>query len=118
MGTEAISDSLFDTADISPDCGIIPRFLGDLFHRISQEKSEMGSVCVTTSFLELYGDELVDLFSGSEGETSSISFGVKTGLQIREDTNGSIYVPGLTQVTHSPFSFFFFLSPFPCPFSL
>ena len=87
-----MSSSLFTNT------GIIPRFLGDVFDRLSKESDRRTFVC-RASLMEIYNEDICDLL-----ETSSSARGAMPGkmkqpsLQIREDHNG-ISVPGLKEVS-------------------
>jgi len=66
--------------------GVIPRVAKDIFANIEEEMKE-GKIkySVTVSFLEIYREEIRDLLCS----TSSLS--------VREDTNGQVFVSGLSE---------------------
>jgi hypothetical protein len=83
MGT-----SLDGNIDVEPETqGIISRAISTIFDKLS-EQSNFELKC---HFLELYNEDLVDLFNvGSQND--------KKGIQIREDSQGGIYVVGVKEL--------------------
>ena len=91
MGSEAHNDT-----EISPQTGIIPRFMKDLFAALIARREataspeNRGSVLtefkLTSSFLEVYGEDVHDLLVPS-----------RPSVPIREDANGGIVCTGLTE---------------------
>ena len=65
--------------------------MADLFQLI-EDRSEDYVVDVQVSFLEIYNEEIRDLLTESGSPTA------RGGLQIREDTNRSVKVVGLTEL--------------------
>ena len=47
---------------------------------------------VSAQFMELYNEEIIDLFDNN----ASVSKGKKSGVRIHEDANGNIYTVGVT----------------------
>ncbi|XP_055371122.1 chromosome-associated kinesin KIF4-like [Condylostylus longicornis] len=82
MGTSFDGEKSFDM-------GVIPRSIYDIFNKISEFSKEY-DISVTCSFMELYQETLYDLLSNSTRDQSSVD--------IREDTNKGIIIPGLTEV--------------------
>lgn len=81
MGT-AFSGN-FDTGT-----GVIPRAVHDIFKKISNINADY-TATVSCSFVELYQEQLYDLLSTSSREQSVVD--------IREDGNRGIIMPGLTE---------------------
>lgn len=71
----------------SDEAGIIPRAVQDIFQRIAQTSDKI--FLVRASFLEIYKEDVFDLFSKSQERES---------LNIREDPSGSIKIPNLTEL--------------------
>nr|XP_009858703.1 kinesin-like protein KIF21A [Ciona intestinalis] len=89
----------FDVTSSPEDTGIIPRAMDHLFDGIKQRKQQATEetlpapeFCVTATFIELYNEDIIDLFDTS-GE--SLVRGRST-LRIHEDTNGSICIAGIS----------------------
>ena len=85
MGSEAHSE-----LEINDNSGLIPRFMSELFHRLSQKKEanecEHGfNYQLQASFLEVYGEDVHDLLDKS-----------RQSLPLRENENGGIVCAGLT----------------------
>ncbi|MEQ2173824.1 hypothetical protein GOODEAATRI_001433 [Goodea atripinnis] len=80
--------------------GIIPRAVHHLFEGI-QSRRERAQVTgtqppefkVSAQFLELYNEEILDLFDGGRDPESRSR---KSNIKIHEDANGSIYTTGVT----------------------
>ncbi|KAG9509107.1 Kinesin-like protein KIF21A, partial [Fragariocoptes setiger] len=75
--------------------GIIPRAVEHLFRGIASRKAaarakglQEPQFQVTAQFIELYNEEIIDLFAGAEGRTPTI--------KIHEDCDGNIYMVGVT----------------------
>jgi Kinesin motor domain len=75
MGSEAHTE-----LEITPNTGLIPRFLKDLFEQLPEDDHHL-----ETSFLEVYGEDVHDLLDSS-----------RTALPLREDSGGGIVCAGLT----------------------
>ncbi|XP_054920193.1 chromosome-associated kinesin KIF4A [Dermacentor andersoni] len=71
----------------SEDAGIIPRAVQDIFKHISANTEKI--FLVRASFLEIYKEDVFDLFSKNQDRES---------LQIREDQNGAIKIFNLTEL--------------------
>ncbi|XP_070384374.1 chromosome-associated kinesin KIF4-like isoform X2 [Dermacentor albipictus] len=71
----------------SEDAGIIPRAVQDIFKHISVNTEKI--FLVRVSFLEIYKEDVFDLFSKNQDRES---------LQIREDQNGAIKIFNLTEL--------------------
>ena len=73
------------------DIGIIPRIITDLFARIEDEQNrdKEAKFSVSVSFLEIYNEELKDLFSPKPANGEP--------LKIREE-NGKVRVAGLEEI--------------------
>ncbi|XP_077551913.1 chromosome-associated kinesin KIF4A-like [Haemaphysalis longicornis] len=82
MGTACSSSSA-----ASEEVGIIPRAVQDIFQRIAQARDKVFRV--RASFLEIYKEDVFDLFSRSQE---------REALAIREDTGGAIKIPNLTEL--------------------
>ncbi|NXG62115.1 KIF19 protein, partial [Hemiprocne comata] len=67
--------------------GICARALGDLFQAIKDTSGDT-EYEVTMSYLEIYNEMIRDLLNPSQGH-----------LQLREDTSGTIRVPGITEIS-------------------
>ncbi|XP_072159948.1 kinesin-like protein KIF21A isoform X3 [Bemisia tabaci] len=93
--------------DINEDqIGIIPRAIDHLFRGIAQITEEAINAgdppprfTVVAQFLELYNEEVIDLFDNTRDYALSKC---KSGIRIHEDSKHSIYVTGVTsKVIHS-----------------
>ncbi|XP_074486463.1 kinesin-like protein KIF21B isoform X4 [Sebastes fasciatus] len=80
--------------------GIIPRAVHQLFEGIQNRRDraqETGSqppeFKVSAQFLELYNEEVLDLFDGTRDAESRSR---KSNIKIHEDASGSIYTTGVT----------------------
>lgn len=83
-----------DTSMQSPEsCGLIPRFLNELFRRCGELKPGHTTE-VETSFLEIYGEDIYDLLGPNDQSLSA----KRPSLPIREEVNGSVSVAGLSQI--------------------
>ena len=94
MGSEDHHDDDFDTNSR----GLLPRFMEDIFYSIDDmhkernkqnDNNSMFDINVSASFLEVYGEDVIDLLDESEERKS---------LAIREDTNGEVAVSGLKAI--------------------
>lgn len=72
----------------SPDTGIIPRALQDIFTKVRELEVEC-SIAVSCSFMELYQENLYDLLSDKSREQSV--------CEIREDSTKGIIISGLCE---------------------
>uniref|UniRef100_A0A8C4HBD5 Kinesin-like protein KIF21B n=1 Tax=Dicentrarchus labrax TaxID=13489 RepID=A0A8C4HBD5_DICLA len=96
----------FDVGLSQQEQGIIPRAVHHLFEGIQNRRvraQESGSqppeFKVTAQFLELYNEEILDLFDGSRDPESRSR---KSNIKIHEDASGSIYTTGVTsRLVHS-----------------
>ncbi|XP_044257400.1 kinesin-like protein KIF21A [Tribolium madens] len=86
----------FDVELLPEQVGIIPRAIHHLFDGIQSrinEAQENGEIPpefkVTTQFMELYNEEVIDLFNPSSGKD--------TVYKIHEDSYGGIQIKGITQ---------------------
>ena len=75
--------------------GIIPRAMQFLFSRGSRGGS---SLAITLSYVEIYNETLRDLLNPTQISSSNSGKGGK-GLDIRENSQGEMIVPGLSEVT-------------------
>uniref|UniRef100_A0A8C4R657 Kinesin-like protein n=2 Tax=Eptatretus burgeri TaxID=7764 RepID=A0A8C4R657_EPTBU len=67
--------------------GVIPRAVGDLLHASqATAQTKLWAVCISISYLEIYQEKVRDLLDTN-----------KQDLPIRQDRNGAILVPGLTE---------------------
>ncbi|CAK8681521.1 unnamed protein product [Clavelina lepadiformis] len=89
----------FDVTTSQEQLGIIPRAMNHLFKGINKRKAEALSMGlpapefnVTAQFMELYNEELVDLFDTT---TDPANRG-RSNIKIHEDSNGNIYTVGVT----------------------
>ena len=81
---------LFFSASDDPALhGVIPRSVRDIFKMISQHQDKTFRVGV--SFMELYNEQLFDLLSQKSRREDTI-------VDIREDGNRGIKIPGLSEV--------------------
>uniref|UniRef100_A0A3Q1JJD9 Kinesin motor domain-containing protein n=1 Tax=Anabas testudineus TaxID=64144 RepID=A0A3Q1JJD9_ANATE len=86
--------------------GIIPRAVHQLFEGIQNRRvraQETGAhppeFKVSAQFLELYNEEVLDLFDGARDPESRSR---KSNIKIHEDSSGSIYTTGVTsRLVHS-----------------
>ncbi|XP_066235943.1 kinesin-like protein KIF21B isoform X1 [Saccopteryx leptura] len=90
----------FDTALAEDQQGIIPRAIAHLFGGIAERKrraQEQGvtepEFKVSAQFLELYNEEILDLFDGTRDPDARHR---RSNIKIHEDANGSIYTTGVT----------------------
>ncbi|KAM8757334.1 kinesin-like protein KIF21B isoform 10-T10 [Acanthopagrus schlegelii] len=90
----------FDVNLSQQEQGIIPRAVHQLFEGIQNRREraqETGSqppeFKVSAQFLELYNEEILDLFDGSRDPDSRSR---KSNIKIHEDASGSIYTTGVT----------------------
>ena len=76
------------------DVGVIPRVLNDLFLRIEEEQSKdkEAKFTVKVSFVEVYNEEIKDLFNLKPAN------GISEPLNIREENN-TIRVVGLSEIS-------------------
>ncbi|TKS70841.1 Kinesin-like protein KIF21B [Collichthys lucidus] len=96
----------FDVNLSQQEQGIIPRAVHQLFEGIQNRRmraQEAGSqppeFKVTAQFLELYNEEILDLFDGGRDLESRSR---KSNIKIHEDASGSIYTTGVTsRLVHS-----------------
>lgn len=72
----------------SEDAGIIPRAVQDIFRHISTDRDKV--FLVRASFLEIYKEDVFDLFSKNPDRES---------LNIREDQTGNIKIANLTELS-------------------
>ena len=68
--------------------GVIPRSVKDIFVHIMEKQDT--EFLVKVSFMELYNEELFDLLSGKPRREDTM-------VDIREDGNKGIKIPGLTE---------------------
>uniref|UniRef100_A0A674MHZ1 Kinesin family member 21B n=1 Tax=Takifugu rubripes TaxID=31033 RepID=A0A674MHZ1_TAKRU len=90
----------FDVSLGQQEQGIIPRAVHQLFQGIQSSKvraQEAGvqppEFKVSAQFLELYNEEILDLFDGTRDPESRCR---KSSIKIHEDAGGSIYTTGVT----------------------
>ncbi|XP_044136148.1 kinesin-like protein KIF21A isoform X2 [Bufo gargarizans] len=90
----------FDVNITEEEQGIIPRAIRHLFRRIDERKQaalEQGltppEFKVNAQFLELYNEEILDLFDTTRDIESKHK---KSNIKIHEDSNGEIYTVGVT----------------------
>lgn len=76
--------------------GIIPRAVEQILNQIQRMKAQKWNFKVTTSFLEIYNEELRDLLGSMSGEKKAK--GDKVKLTIRREKNGKSYVSNLTKI--------------------
>ena len=94
----------FELAQVAPhQLGIIPRAVRQLFEGIERRREEARErglappeFKVSTQFMELYNEEIHDLFDNAGGGSVSGGTGAggknkKSGIRIHEDANGNIY---------------------------
>ena len=80
--------------DPSNNMGIIPRAVSSIFARANQLKEEKAgrwNYNIKASFVELYNEDLIDLFGIDD-------MGGRRDVQIREDKHGHIIWDGLREV--------------------
>jgi Kinesin motor domain len=80
--------------DPSNNMGIIPRAVSSIFARANQLKEEKAgrwNYNIKASFIELYNEDLIDLFGIDDS-------GGRRDVQIREDKHGHIIWDGLREV--------------------
>ena len=92
----------FELSTQPDQLGIIPRAVKHLFDGIETrvEEAKENNVQppefkVSAQFMELYNEEIIDLF---DNNASSMK-GKKSGVRIHEDANGNIYTVGITSRT-------------------
>uniref|UniRef100_G3VGI6 Kinesin family member 21B n=1 Tax=Sarcophilus harrisii TaxID=9305 RepID=G3VGI6_SARHA len=90
----------FDMSTSEEEHGIIPRAIAHLFGGIAERKKraqEQGvpgpEFKVSAQFLELYNEEILDLFDSTRDPDSRHR---KSNIKIHEDANGGIYTTGVT----------------------
>ncbi|XP_061688758.1 kinesin-like protein KIF21B isoform X2 [Syngnathoides biaculeatus] len=90
----------FDVSLTVPEQGIIPRAVHHLFEGIQSRKEQAKEAGtqppefkVSAQFLELYNEEILDLFDGARDPESRSR---KSNIKIHEDASGSIYTTGVT----------------------
>ncbi|CAL8340134.1 unnamed protein product [Lota lota] len=96
----------FDLSVSEEDLGIIPRAVHHLFEGIHSRRADAlqagvqpPDFKVSAQFLELYNEEILDLFDSSKDLDSRCR---KSNIKIHEDANGSIYTTGVTsRLVHS-----------------
>ncbi|XP_041836673.1 kinesin-like protein KIF21B isoform X2 [Melanotaenia boesemani] len=96
----------FDVGLSAHEQGIIPRAVHQLFEGIQNRRvcaQEAGmhppEFKVSAQFLELYNEEILDLFDGAKDPESRSR---KSNIKIHEDGSGSIYTTGVTsRLVHS-----------------
>ncbi|KAM9759472.1 kinesin-like protein KIF21B isoform 2-T3 [Menidia menidia] len=96
----------FDVSLSQHEQGIIPRAVHQLFEGIQNRKEraqEAGTqppdFKVSAQFLELYNEEILDLFDSARDPESRNR---KSNIKIHEDSSGSIYTTGVTsRLVHS-----------------
>ena len=114
----------FDMNLLPEDDGIIPRAVGYLFKKINEkiqncnESSSKPSFEVVAQFMELYNEDIVDLFdpnktsnmivvnaAAAAASSASSTMSSKTNgsnkIEIHEDHNGNVFVNGCTMRTVS-----------------
>ncbi|TRZ02979.1 hypothetical protein DNTS_004984 [Danionella cerebrum] len=90
----------FDVAVSEEERGIIPRAVHQLFQGIQKRRLQTQSdgitppdFKVTAQFLELYNEEILDLFDSTRDPEAR---GRKSNIKIHEDGAGGIYTTGVT----------------------
>lgn len=78
--------TMFGVISDSKQCGIIPRTVRDIFHRISTGDEDTNYI-LTCSILEIYKETLFDLLADKEN-----------CLKLKESSSRGIYVEGLEEV--------------------
>eukprot|EP00587_Corethron_hystrix_P001428 CAMPEP_0113305962 /NCGR_PEP_ID=MMETSP0010_2-20120614/5401_1 /TAXON_ID=216773 ORGANISM="Corethron hystrix, Strain 308" /NCGR_SAMPLE_ID=MMETSP0010_2 /ASSEMBLY_ACC=CAM_ASM_000155 /LENGTH=1397 /DNA_ID=CAMNT_0000160529 /DNA_START=240 /DNA_END=4434 /DNA_ORIENTATION=+ /assembly_acc=CAM_ASM_000155 len=92
MGTHSSTESYDAVADgqFHKDDGIIPRAVHDLFEVAAASKRERAaSPRVSLSYMEIYNEEIRDLLQDDAS-------GPSVSLQVRDTTDGSVHVVGLS----------------------
>jgi kinesin family member 5 len=101
---------------ITPEMGIIPRSIKQIFSTINENSSKV-QYQIRVSFMQVYMEQITDLIQEEGDENNIISpsspnpnpmvftssnkkvgYNIKDGLQIREDPKSGIFVKGLKQV--------------------
>ena len=101
MGTALdSSNSSSSTLEITPQTGLVPRAVAEIFRRCAEEERLAGGRAnlqfeATNSFVELYNEDLLDLLSSSD---PSIPASERPQLSIREDKDGHIIWSGLKEI--------------------
>ncbi|EAU88724.2 kinesin [Coprinopsis cinerea okayama7 len=83
-----------DPSDPHNNMGIIPRAVSHIFsraNRLKEEKAGAWTYNIKASFIEIYNEDLIDLFSMDD-------LGGRRDVQIREDKHGHIIWDGLREV--------------------
>eukprot|EP00118_Oscarella_pearsei_P015158 m.134561 g.134561 ORF g.134561 m.134561 type:complete len:1548 (+) comp38146_c0_seq1:137-4780(+) len=85
----------FDVCVPAKEQGIIPRAVAHIFSGIEKRRKECENgqspeFQVSTQFLELYNEEIFDLFDSAREQ------GRKSNIKIHEDSSGGIYTMGIT----------------------
>uniref|UniRef100_A0A8C5FL21 Kinesin family member 21B n=1 Tax=Gadus morhua TaxID=8049 RepID=A0A8C5FL21_GADMO len=96
----------FDLSVSEEEQGIIPRAVHHLFEGIQSRRAEAQQAGVqppdfkvSAQFLELYNEDILDLFDSSKDLDSRCR---KSNIKIHEDASGSIYTTGVTsRLVHS-----------------
>ncbi|KAJ8378217.1 hypothetical protein AAFF_G00245050 [Aldrovandia affinis] len=92
----------FDMNVLEEEQGIVPRAVHQLFQGIEERRTagraqgggaQPPEFKVSAQFLELYNEEILDLFDNTRDPDSR---GRKSSIKIHEDANGSIYTTGVT----------------------
>ncbi|XP_035238359.1 kinesin-like protein KIF21B isoform X2 [Anguilla anguilla] len=87
----------FDVSVLEEEEGIVPRAVRQLFQGIERRRAEAREqppeFKVSAQFLELYNEEILDLFDDSRDPDARER---KSGIRIHEDSSGSIYTTGVT----------------------
>lgn len=90
----------FDTVTSEEEQGIIPRAIAHLFRGIDERKRRAQEEGVTgpefkvsAQFLELYNEEILDLFDSTRDPDARHR---RSNIKIHEDANGGIYTTGVT----------------------
>jgi kinesin family protein 4/21/27 len=110
----------FEVSSVNEEnVGIVPRAVKQLFNGITKRQEEAREsglpppeFKVSAQFLELYNEDILDLFDNASCSVSkssngpvgglgkrSTSAGTNTGIRIHEDANGNIYTVGVTSRT-------------------
>jgi hypothetical protein len=85
-----------EAVDGSDYQGLIPRFMADLFENInnpSHDGVEKIETKVAVSFIEIYGEEVYDLFNRTKTPISA----ERPTLAVREDDGGKVFVQGAVE---------------------
>ncbi|XP_063049460.1 kinesin-like protein KIF21B [Engraulis encrasicolus] len=90
----------FDVSVCDEERGIIPRAVRQLFNGIQRRRDDAQSsgiqppeFKVSAQFLELYNEEILDLFDSARDPESR---GRRSNIKIHEDGSGGIYTTGVT----------------------